>query len=605
MNDVIIAAKNRGHAQALIQSLAACKVNQVVISPGSRSTPLVLTWADCPSVNITTVLDERTAGFMALGIAKASGNPVALVCTSGSAPAHYLPAIIEANYSNIPLIVLTADRPIELHHCGTLQTVEQSYSYGQHVRAFIDLAAPAAEQNPQLWLRQVAARMVDTACKNPRGPVHINIPFREPLWSNKLIDSKLPESTPKTPPPIEKLSVLRSKSTVDDNMVKTLVQHFTHAPRGVIVCGPIAPAYKLADSIYCLAAKLGWPIIAEPTSQLRFSTAKNGQNLVIAAADLILRVPEFVDNAIPDLIVRFGQTPTSKALQNWLAQVGLDKIILINESGVWHDPSHNAAMLVVANPKELCSAVFKSFDSPLCDHDAKSLSWLQYWQRADAAAQQELEAICTAGFWEGGVARIVAANLPNNSALHIASSMPIRDLDDFAPYVQKDIKVYANRGTNGIDGLIATVAGEAIAEPERLHFLLLGDLAFLHDLSSLRVTTQLQIPLVIILINNSGGGIFSFLPIAEHPYSFAKHFRTDQKANLEALVKASDANWQHATSYVELNNYLQQITEQIKQRPGVYVIGLNIDLEHNVQQHKQAAANVQRAILAVMTTEGE
>ena len=584
-----VAALNSTQARALVAGLAKGGVRQVVISPGSRSTPLVLAWAAYPAVVLHAVLDERVAGFLAVGMARASGRPVALVCTSGSAAAHYFPAIQEASCSRVPLIVLSADRPPELHDCGALQTLDQSRLYGNYVRTFIDLGTPATEV-PRRWLTQVAVRSLDAACRVPAGPVHINVPFREPLWQPDVDASGANADD-------ESAAILRTPPLLAPPLIDALATRLSRAERGVIVCGPLTDTggasgqYSLAASVRSLAATLGWPVLAEATSQVRF--ARGAADGVVASYDALLRLPAFVEEARPDLVLRIGQTPTSKVAQAWLADAGRDRTVLVDEAGDWHDPSFAANTLAVAEPGALCRAL-RAAARPI----RRDERWLSTWTQAEAAAQAALARVCAEGFWEGGIARTVAAALPDSSSLHVANSMPIRDLDRFAPVLDRDVRVYANRGASGIDGTLATAAGEALADPARVQVVLLGDLAFLHDQSALRIAVKLGASLVVVLIDNDGGGIFSFLPIAAHPDAFDPYFRTPQDADLAALAQASGASFGNADSYQALGQALESRIAQARRGPGVHVIAVRVDREHNVVQHRRAVDAVQQALVS-------
>ncbi len=331
-----IAQLNQELARTLVASLKSAKVRHAVLSPGSRNTPMVLAFSRCPDIQLHTILDERSAAFFALGLAKITERPAVLFCTSGSAGAHYLPAIIEARQSNIPLLALTADRPPNSQYSGDWQTIPQQRLFGHHVQHFEDMGLPGPKNNRRA--RQVMARAIDK-CLNPPGPVHINLPFSKPLWDPRC-QAQEPPNEPKT------AQILRPKSQADSNIVEHLAKRLQSSPRGVISVGSGVPqTSSFRNAVAKVAQILAWPIIAEAASGLRFG--KHDQSQLILSYDAFRRSPHF--SLDPSLILRFGETPCSKALLQWHSQESKDGLVLVHPHGQWHDPDHQADLLIAAD----------------------------------------------------------------------------------------------------------------------------------------------------------------------------------------------------------------------------------------------------------------
>lgn len=544
----IHAQRNATWAANLVAGFAANGVTDAIVSPGSRNTPLVLALDAAFGERTHVVVDERSAGFVALGLARASGRPVVLACTSGSAATHYYPAIVEAYYSRIPLIVVSADRPPELHHNGAGQTIEQERLFGRFVEWFADLGVPSGETEPRTWAH-AAAHAVSKA----RGPVHLNVCFREPLWDAAV--SYAPPSTPA-------LQIHRSAAA-------DVTFEMPALPRGVIVCGPRAsssPAF--AAAVHALGARYGWPVLADAASGARGAES-------VACYDALLRASAFADAMRPQLVVTFGQRPASKALNAWLDAASATHI-LVSSDGAINDPAVVASQLVIADAVKFCEA--QRGGSP-------QASWSSAWAKAEAAARQALERTTNDGLWEGSIARVVGAALPPAALLHVASSMPVRDLESFASRVPH---VVSNRGANGIDGTIASASGAALAWNGPV-VALMGDLAFQHDMGSLITARALNVELTLVVVDNGGGGIFDFLAIgASETRIREKYFTTPQPIDVSAIATAAGWNVVRATSISELESALTG--------SGQRVVHVVVPRERNVSRHRAAWAEVARAI---------
>jgi 2-succinyl-5-enolpyruvyl-6-hydroxy-3-cyclohexene-1-carboxylate synthase len=474
-------------AWTLIDALAASGVVHAVISPGSRSTPLALACLRHPGVETSIQVDERSAAFFALGLAKARHQPVVLVCTSGSAPAHWYPAVIEADMGGTPLILLSADRPPELRGCGANQATDQSNLFGSHVRAFHEL--PCADGDPDMlrWLRALAAQVADQSRWPLAGPVHVNVPLREPL----LPDGPWP-ALQAAPVAAVSYPVMNLSPDAALSLASELA-----GGRGLIVCGagvfdPEFPA-ALAD----LAHKLGCPVLADPLANLRFGAQRN--NTLLSRYDAFLRgaaAPR------PEWVLRFGAMPVSKSLQRFLDGLADVPQLLVDCGGRWPDPLHRASRLLRADPAALCRQL-----SELVER-AASPSWLVAFEAAEHRAAQLAEREPPP---EADVVRMLIELLPDGATLFCGNSMSIRDLDAYSGCGDKALRFVGNRGASGIDGNVSTALGLAAAGAAPL-VALLGDLALYHDMNGLAAARGLDV--VFVVLNNGGGGIFEYLPQA-------------------------------------------------------------------------------------------
>lgn len=543
---------NARAAATLMGALVAGGVRAVVFSPGSRSTPLVLAALAHPEVVTHPVLDERAAGFLALGLARAGRRPVALLCTSGSAGAHWLPAVVEARQDRVPLLLLTADRPPELVGSGAGQTIDQKGLFGAFVVHEAHLPAPDAAVPPAVF----GAFADDALLACEAGPVHLNAPFREPLWH--------PEADYAPPPP--RLPPHRGNPR-EINGLDALRSAAAPARRGLVYCGPGAhpPANVTA---------LGWPVLVEAASGGRFGPGIGEGR--IAAYEALAR-SSFAASHTPDLVLHFGGAPHARAVQAWLAGV---PTLAVDPHGDRRDPAHQAIGRWRATAEAAVDA--------LVGHTSAATGWLAAWVEADRRARAALDAACGEGVWEGAVVQALVDALPDGGALHVASSMPYRDLDAFSPVTSRNIKVFANRGASGIDGTVACALGEALAlGAPTVAFL--GDLALLHDAGGLLLAGEHRdaVNLTLVVADNGGGGIFEYLPIRGiAPGAFERAFLTPQQADLAALSAAARIRHQRVTH----SNALQPALDAALRRPGVDVIQVVIERAESVARHQAAWA---------------
>jgi len=552
------------------ETLARAGVRHAVISPGSRNTPLTLALVAHPDIETIPVLDERSAGFFGLGLAKRTGVPVILLCTSGSAGAHYLPALIEAKESGVPLIAITADRPPELRDCASGQTVDQQKLFGGYVGFFHELAVPEARVELLQYLRQTLRHAVERA--RSCGPVHLNAPFRDPLVP--VVDGTAQGLAAAVDwarffalPPIPPQAHPREQMFDRD---------FAAAP-GVIVCG--AGWGEEVETVFW-AEQLGWPILADALSPLRFRGA--GGRAVIAAYDAILRDPRAAQALRPKSVLILGEIPTSKPLRAWLTQADADTI-QIGRTVENRDGRHGRTLRIAVGAATVNRWTLPHGVTPQPE-------WLAAWTRAEAAAQAVLAGAGDLTGFEGGFTRALARTLRRGQALFVASSMPVRDLESFAPARGDGPAVYANRGANGIDGTLSTALGLAHGGVPTV--LLTGDLAFLHDTNGLLSAAKLQGSLTVVLINNAGGGIFGHLPIAGFNPPFEEYWATPQRVDFARLCTAYGVPHEGVGSAVDLATRLEALVGV----PGLRVLEVRTDRARDVEMRRDVLARAATAV---------
>jgi 2-succinyl-5-enolpyruvyl-6-hydroxy-3-cyclohexene-1-carboxylate synthase len=496
---------NTALASAFAEELARGGLRHAVVSPGSRSTPLAVALWRQPGIEVTVIVDERSAAFFALGAAQASGAPVALLCTSGTALANYHPAVCEADESAIPLVVLSADRPPELRGIGAGQTIDQIGIFGSAVRWFCEVGTHAADDDGLLHYRSVACRALAAARGEVRpGPVHLNLPWREPLapvpvegavTATDPLALEGREGRPLTA--VTRVDVEPSAFLLDE-----VAGHIGDAISGVIVAGrQLDP--ELRAPLAHLARVSGFPILAEPTSQLR--CGPHDRSHVIAAYDLLLRDERFARSVVPDFVLRFGAMPTSKPLRAWLAASGASEIV-IDPHGGWNEPTNRAAAILRADPTELASGWAARLEK-------EPRAAPESWQGPERAAQAVIETELgnAAPISEPALHRALGAAHRDGDLVYTASSMPIRDQEAFLAPGDADALFLCNRGANGIDGLVSSGIGAAEASG-RPTTIVTGDLGLLHDVGGLAALREISAPVRIVVIDNDGGGIFHFLP---------------------------------------------------------------------------------------------
>jgi len=527
--------KNILWATIFFEQLAKLGVKHVCVSPGSRSTPLTLAAAYNKKLTCLKIIDERSSAFFATGIARTTGAPVALICTSGTATAEYYPAIIEAYQQRIPLIVCTADRPPELINRGANQTINQKNLYGNHIRFFADAGLPDTSGRKLESIKKLAVRAFAISSSTDKGPVHINFPFEKPFEPETYTD--------KIPVNFEVKYIMKkelnSSSLVSPKEFESLFNIIAKAKRGLIIVGPDEYNTKFPQLINAVANKTGFPIFADGASQLRFG--KYSKNNVIANYDALLRSVYYLKDFSPDLILQFGRTITSKGLEQFLEKTSASKY-LINEFGDWFDPTNNAINALAIKPINFCRELLAS--NKILPLTIEKKKWNKFITSTNLSAEKIKEQIFAASTFpnEPKTINLLLKNLPGKANIMLSNSLPVRDFDFFASNLDKNITVFHNRGASGIDGIISTALGIASVSKDPT-ILITGDLAFYYDLTSLLTAKQYNIPLVIILVNNNGGGIFQFLPVSKYKKVFEQFFTMPHSLSFKNFVKEFGGNY--------------------------------------------------------------
>ncbi len=522
-----------------------------MICPGSRSTPLAVAFARAADITAIPVLDERSAAFFALGHAKRTGQPAALVCTSGTAAANFYPAVIEARESRVPLLILTADRPPELRDCHSGQTIDQLKLYGNYPNWQAEIAIPSSQRATLAYLQQTMIYAWERTMTPTPGSVHLNLPFDDPL------------------PPTAQPEIQALAATLTDFPIPAVprLSQFTIAPwskppawqtiKGLIIAGVAQPPNPLAyvQSIGQISRSLGWPVLAEGLSPVRNYADLNPY--LIASYDLILRNPPVLADLTPTVVIQIGDLPTSKELRQWLSQIKPLTWILENSD-------HNVNALQLPASYLRCTVAELATYCP----GSKALGsygkiWLQLEQQTRQAIDRTMHQIDQLS--ECKIPWLLSQSLPSDTIICIANSMPIRDLEFFWQPNNSHYQLFGNRGANGIDGTLATAFGIAQGSPAPV-VLITGDLSFLHDTNGLLLRQQFSGSLTIILINNNGGGIFSMLPIAQFDPPFTEFFSTPQHVDFSMLCMAYQIKHQQINSWSELQQQIPHIN-----KPGIRV----------------------------------
>lgn len=547
------------YVRRMTAALMIADVKTVVISPGSRSTPLAYAFASTKGLDVYMQVDERSAAYFALGLAKASGNPVVLLCTSGTAASNYHPAITEAYYARIPLIVITADRPHELREVGAPQAIDQIRMYGKHVKYSVDF--PLAENNPDIedFIDRHISRALSVATTAPRGPVHLNVPFREPLLID--FDRETPKMTFK--------KRFKSVDSLDASTAQQISQLLATSEKGFIIAGEMPIGFDKA-AFWNFAKALEWPVLCDPLSNLRTEVPEQCIALCIDHYDALLKSDAFKEKVVPDTVIRFGAQPVAKPLSLYLKKVRPATVIAVDES-----PEFRDSLGVVTHHIQTSSETVMKIIV-----DKPKTSYTELWTMANEAASAITNKYEGVAGDEGIFAKTLFEHLPTESDLVSGSSMPIRDVDTFFRKTDKDITIFANRGTNGIDGVVSTAFGIQAAR-KRPTWLLIGDLSFLHDVNGLIVTRFHEADLTIVIINNDGGGIFSYLPQADAGNHFEELFGTPTGLTFGHIAAMYDAQYAAIHTPEEFGMEL----DKAKEKP-VRIIEVFTNRQANVKAHR-------------------
>jgi len=576
---------NTALASVFAEELARSGLRLAVVSPGSRSTPLAVALWRQPKIEVAVIVDERSAGFFALGAAQATGEPVALLCTSGTALVNYHPAVVEADESGIPLLVLSADRPPELRGIGAGQTIDQIKTFGASVRWFSEVGTHEADDSGLLHYRSVACRALAKARGEVRpGPVHLNLPWREPL-APVPVEGAVTATDPlalegRGERPLTAVTRIDLEPSVF--LLDEMAGHIGDAISGVIIAGrQLDP--ELREPLAHLARVSGFPILADPTSQLR--CGPHDRSHVVAAYDLLLRDEHFARSVVPELILRFGEMPTSKPLRAWVSESGADEIV-IDPSGGWNEPTDRAAAILRADPTELASG----WAARLEGLEGRERPLPDRWLEAEGAAQNALDAALgdENAITEPALHRALGAAHRDGDLVYTSSSMPIRDQEAFLAPSNTDALFLSNRGANGIDGLISSGIGAAHASGKPTT-IVTGDLGLLHDLGGLAALREVSTPVRIVVIDNSGGGIFHFLPqeSAMPSDEFEALLGTPRGVDAAKTAALFDLPHHHLESLADLPAALAA---------GTGLIEVRTDRRTNVEAHRALAGRVAGAL---------
>ncbi len=571
--------------RAFVLELAAAGIRDAVICPGSRSTPLALAIRSCTAIHSRVLLDERSAGFFALGLARVSRRPVAIVVTSGTAVMELAPAVVEASLARVPLVVLTADRPAELRDRGAPQTIDQAGVFGRAAKWFAELPLLDGDPATVAHVRGVAGRAVAMAVEGPAGPVHLNMSFREPLLPDGTLASA-PGDVPARP----FTDVVAGRRTPDAAEIDRLLSRLTAHDRGLIVAGPDDDP-RLPAALARLADVTGFPILADPLSGLR--AGPHDRMMVIARGDQLCRPGPWLDDHLPTVVVRSGAMPTAKPIVEMLARARPELIVLDGDAG-WRESALLPVTFVHADAAWTADALAARVHGTAFDSE-----WSSHWRAADDAVDTAMTtwlAVLDEPF-EGAPVPALAEELPDGGVLWAGSSMPVRDLDAWLPSTDRALTVRSSRGANGIDGVVSAALGASAAGigPTAL---VIGDVSLLHDLTALATARVQGLDLTVVLVDNDGGGIFSFLPQAAAnvpgtglPEHYEELFGTPHGTDWPAVLSALGATYRVVGA-----RDLRVACREALQRPGVSVLHLRTERGRNLELHREVAAVVQRAL---------
>ena len=585
-------------ALSFLAALAESGLRHVVAGAGSRSAPLALAADARQDLRLWMVTDERSAAFFALGLIKASASPVMVLSTSGTAAANFLPAVTEAYNTELPLLIVTADRPPELRACGAAQTIVQPELFHRHVVWQADLPAPETDPETDKDTRSVYAEFGADAYRNTsakaRGPVHVNFPFREPLLPESSLAASMLEASAemycrggKSRPagrtrsrnPIGEEVALRGSGQSEKPNAGECFD--LDQARGLIVCGSDLDEAD-ARAIQELSTHLGWPLLADPLSGFRWNGAASKQ--VIDAYDLFLRSSTFVEQSRPNAVLRFGGMPTSKVLNLFLAESNSADHVWVGTFAKDRDPITTRTKIRCAKPSEYCREVLGVSTTTSPSSSSVETEWSEAWARADRIARRSADQLLDSedNWSEALIARELVDVLPDGAWLHVGNSMPIRELDSFGAKRAKRIRVTGNRGANGIDGLTSTALG-IVALESKPTVLFVGDLSFLQDLSGLQIAWRYGLSLLIVVVNNDGGGIFGHLPQSEIRGSFERVFSTPHGLDLEPTIALGGGHYRRVS---DRPTFREALSEELLCE-GLRVIEVAMDRTVNLRARQE------------------
>ena len=552
------------YVNTIVAALLAQGVKNVVISPGSRSTPLAYAFSHAKDIVVYRQVDERAAAFFALGLAKVSEEPTVLLCTSGTAAANYFPAIVEAKYARVPLIVLTADRPHELREVGAPQAINQLNLYGDKVKWFVDFPIPDEAPETLPFIERHIARAVAISTTAPFGPVHVNVPFREPLIINF---EDLPQMKMKR--------FAKSEFVPSTTVLEEFEQVMQQTTKGIIVIGEL-PLNTNMDTIWQFVRTHQWPVMVEALSNMRSNVPADCLPYVITAYDAFLKHENTRKLLAPKTVIRFGAQPISKFLMQFIANSNVEHYLVVDEDPMFRDSIASVTQFIHATVGPWLQQLSVS---PIDNH------YVEDWKTVQKLSIDEIIQYVEHGIDEGAYVQTLLATV-DEANIFASSSMPIRDIDTFLVPSNKNIRILANRGANGIDGVVSTVFGVSAASNKET-YLVIGDLAMLHDVSGLLATRYQQINCTIIVMNNDGGGIFSYLPQSRVEAHYEDLFGTPTALGFKQLAEMFYCQYEEIRSLDRFNEVLQQ-----PKATGVRIIEVMTDRTVNVATHKALWARI-------------
>ncbi len=574
-------------ARAFVDELARSGVRDVCVAPGSRSTPLVLACAADGRLRVRVHLDERSASFFALGVGKATGRPAVVVTTSGTATANLLPAVIEASRSEAPLVVLTADRPHRLRDADANQAIDQTRLYGPYVREFFEVAPPTLDGPELRHLRSLACRAVACAIGAPAGPVHLNFPFDKPLepsddeaGEERAFADAHPLAATGRPDGRPWVAVLPTRSEASETEMEALRRLVAQSPKGLILAGPCADR-ETGPATLSLGAATGYPVLADPLSGARFAPSRGA--LVVGTYDLFLRDVGVRERLRPELIVRVGASPTSQPLIDAMLHWQGARHVVVDAGGRWKDHVDVATDYVTADAAGTLHRLAGGVAT------AAPSEWKDSWRDAERIARAVRDGDGGEPH-EGSILGAVSESVPEGGTLFVSSSMPVRDLDAYGTPREEALRVLANRGASGIDGVVSTAFGAAatVGAPVTC---VLGDVAFFHDQNGLLWSREDDATVVFVLIDNDGGGIFHMLPVREHEPHFTPYFATphgldfSHAANLHGIPLED----------VEVTDVRDALARALE-LGSTRILRVRTSREQNWRRHREVAQAVARSV---------
>jgi 2-succinyl-5-enolpyruvyl-6-hydroxy-3-cyclohexene-1-carboxylate synthase len=562
-------------------------VRHVCISPGSRSTPLTMALARFGKIQTWTLLDERSSAFFAVGLARTSGTAVALVCTSGTATANYLPAVMEAYQTRVPLVILTADRPPELRGIGSNQTVDQVKLYAGHVKWQVEMPVPDDSDDIIAHANMTAWRAVSAATTAPKGPVHINWPFREPLVPPYATFSHAEETVSR--------SWFPGIGVPTEDAMSHALKLISESERPLVVCGPLTDE-RIAEDVIRFASLLDAPLFADVLSNVRSCRTCDMDANIIDTYDTWLPKRDKLSLPNPDLIIRFGGTPTSKSLGQYLKEHSNIRQVLVDPSPSWRDASYSATDVFQCDELAFMECV-KSRLSVL-----RHPNWQAFWREQNNRAASVLNAAFAEGKWhEAGVIMalqtVFSETEEQDVQVFCGNSMPVRDFESYFRKGTKGVSFLSNRGASGIDGVVSSAFGARAGNPIPT-ILVIGDVSFYHDLNGLLAAKRFGLPLLVIVVNNDGGGIFSFLPQSGYKDTFS-YFQTSHGLDFEPLVTGYGGTFKRVSTW---NEFVFSVKEGMN-ADGLYVIEVPTNSDENVTWHRNVQEEICQALEMVVWKE--